>query len=70
MTKRSSFVIPPVLVDVAAIVDILIRSPRSLMQSAPHPAELSRTKPKASRYGNIARETSPNKTFGPSHFYV
>ena len=46
MTKRSSFVMPPVLVDVAANVDILIRSPRSLMQSAPHPAELGRIKSK------------------------
>ena len=36
MTKRSSFVIPPALGDVAVIVDILDRSPKMLMQSAPH----------------------------------
>jgi hypothetical protein len=35
MTKRSSFVMPPDLVDVAVIVDILDRSPKSLMQSSP-----------------------------------
>jgi len=30
MTKRSSFVIPPVLADVAVIVDIVVRSPRNI----------------------------------------
>jgi hypothetical protein len=36
MTKRSSFVIPPDLADVAAIVDMLDRSPQLLMQARPH----------------------------------
>src|SRR5258708_22401755 len=55
MTKRSSFVMPPVLACVAAIVDILDRSPK-LMQSR---AELGRIKPWASLHGNIAPKPLP-----------
>jgi hypothetical protein len=40
MTKRSSFVIPPDLAGAAAIVDILDRSPKLLMQSLSPCADL------------------------------
>jgi hypothetical protein len=43
MTKRSSFVIPPVRISVAANVDMLIRSPKSLMQARPDAPIFCRT---------------------------
>src|SRR5882757_11537307 len=58
MTKRSSFVIPPVLADVAVIVDISNAPQNSLMQSPPR-AELSRIELWASLYGNIAVKLAP-----------
>jgi hypothetical protein len=58
MTKRSSFVIPPVRVDVAVSVDISIAPQESLMQSPPR-AELGRIEQWASLYGNIAVKPVP-----------
>src|SRR3979490_3304738 len=58
MTKRSSFVIPPVRVDVAVSVDISIAPQESLMQSPPR-AELGRIEQWASLYGNIAVKPAP-----------
>src|SRR4051812_39348767 len=60
MTKRSSFVIPPDLTDVAAIVDILNRSPPLLMQSSPRCADLHRTDAWSfNMHGNIAVKALP-----------
>src|SRR3954462_7895316 len=60
MTKRSSFVIPPDLADVAAIVDMLDRSPQLLMQSLPPCADLRRTAAWSfNLQGNIAVKALP-----------
>jgi hypothetical protein len=60
MTKRSSFVIPPDLTDVAAIVDMLDRSPQLLMQKL---ASMCRSSPDGcmglQTQGNIAVKTLP-----------
>jgi hypothetical protein len=59
MTKRSSFVMPPVLTSVAANVDILDRSPKSLMQSSPDAPNWAGLKLQASVHGNIAVKPPP-----------
>src|ERR1700732_1361595 len=59
MTKRSSFVMPPVLACVAAIVDILDRSPKSLLQSSPPCAEPGQMGPRGCVHGNIAVKPHP-----------
>jgi hypothetical protein len=60
MTKRSSFVIPPDLADVAAIVDMLDRSPQLLMQSPSPCADLRRTDAWSfNLQGNIAVKVHP-----------
>src|ERR1700730_9072240 len=64
MTKRSSFVMPPLLVSVAATVDIFDRSQKSLMQYSPPCAgldspDLAGLGPWASSHGNIAVKALP-----------
>src|SRR5882672_7383296 len=59
MTKRSSFVMPPVLVSVAAIVDIVDRSPKSLMQYSSPCTGLGQLGPWDSFQGNIAAKALP-----------
>src|ERR1700674_4705936 len=59
MTKRSSFVMPPVLVSVAATVDIFDRSQKSLMQYSSPCAGLGQLGPWASFQGNIAVKPLP-----------
>src|SRR6202035_3083002 len=59
MTKRSSLVMPPVLTSVAAIVDILDRSPKSLLQCSPPCAGPGQIGPRGYVDGNIAVKPRP-----------
>mgnify|MGYP003694053921 CR=1 FL=1 len=66
MTKRSSFVMPAVLAEVAVIVDILIASPKSVDAKLARCAELGRVKATGlAVHGNIAVKVAPNTTFWP-----
>src|ERR1700676_4415323 len=58
MTKRSSFVMPPDLVDVAVIGNFWI-PPRIIKAKLAPCAELGRIKPWASLHGNIAAKPLP-----------
>src|SRR5260370_37102255 len=66
MTKRSSFVMPPVLAGVATMVDILDRSRESLMQTSSPCAGLGRIESWASVQGNIAVKPLPIRLLAPS----
>src|SRR3954453_8173128 len=59
MTKRSSFVIPPVLADVAVIVDILDRSPRMVDAKRAPPPTRAGPAFRASHQGNIGVKPRP-----------